>query len=194
VAYYYLVAQLPYLKYLQEKKPINSAVFKAMCLKYLSKSDVAALEYCRLGISEEGEPLSVQQNSSFLNKWLKRERDLILTLAKLRAEKQKRTKFPPSPENWQPSYEIEIEARAISELDNPLEAELKLDRGRWEAVEKFAEGDYFGVNTVYAYLIKLLLIERRLSFKTEEGFDEYTALYAEILESAPEAGAAGESK
>jgi hypothetical protein len=34
---------------------------------------------------------------------------------------------------------------------------------------------------MYAYLLKLLLMERRMAFKTEEGFNEYKGLYASIL-------------
>jgi len=40
------------------------------------------------------------------------------------------------------------------------------------------------VNNIYAYYLKLLLLERRQSFNTEKGFAEYKTLYAEILESA----------
>jgi len=193
VAYYYLVAQLPYLRYTQEKAPISSAAFKAMCFEYLSKSDFAALEYCRLGISEKEAAEPIRGHSSFLKKWLKRERDVILTLAALRAEKQKRTERPVLPENRQPAYEIERDARAVFEQTSPLEAELALDQGRWKAAEEFAAGDYFGINLIYSYMIKLLLIERRASFNTEEGFAEYNTLYAEILKSAPGTGVAGET-
>jgi len=193
VAYYYLVAQLPYLRYTQEKAPISSAAFKAMCFEYLSKSDFAALDYCRLGISEKEASDPVRVNSSFLRNWLNRERELILTIAALRAEKQKRVERLPLPEDWQPGYEIERVARSIFEQSNPLEAELALDRARWEAAERFAAGDFFGINSVYSYMIKLLLIERRASFNTEEGFAEYNALYAEILKSAPGTGVEGEA-
>jgi hypothetical protein len=42
----------------------------------------------------------------------------------------------------------------------------------------------FDRSTIYAYLLKLMILERRASFKTEIGFTEYKSLYASILESA----------
>jgi hypothetical protein len=71
-------------------------------------------------------------------------------------------------------------------MDSPLEAEIFLDKARWSALEQFQGIAYFNENTIYAYLLKLQLMERRLAFKTEEGFAEYKTLYASILENAGE--------
>jgi hypothetical protein len=75
-------------------------------------------------------------------------------------------------------------AKAAMALDNPLEAELFLDKARWDAIETLRGLQYFNRNTIYAYLLKLLLLERRSAFKTEEGFTEYKGLYASIMEAA----------
>jgi hypothetical protein len=69
-------------------------------------------------------------------------------------------------------------------MDSPLEAEIFLDGARWKAIEEFQGLSYFSVNTVYAYLLKLLLMERRSCFRTEEGFTEYKELYASIMGEA----------
>jgi hypothetical protein len=185
VAYYFLVAQLPHLSYGQQP-PMSSAAFRELCATSLNKNDAALLPYCRLGIAkEDNKPTS----SGFINEWRKREQTLVLNLAQMRSSKLKRD----APvEVSHDSSEAEALARAAFALDDPLEAELLLDRGRWDAVESLVGTDYFGVNTVYAYLLKLLLVERRSAFKTEEGFAEYKALYAGIIERAPRAN--GEPK
>jgi hypothetical protein len=74
-------------------------------------------------------------------------------------------------------------AKAAVAMTSPLEAELFLDKARWDAIEAFQGLDYFNRNTIYAYLLKLLLMERRSLFKTEEGFAEYKGLYASIMEA-----------
>jgi hypothetical protein len=69
-------------------------------------------------------------------------------------------------------------------MDSPLEAELFLDEARWKALEYFQGITYFDRNTVYAYLLKLLLMERRSAFRAEEGFAEYKGLYAAVMEGS----------
>jgi hypothetical protein len=75
-------------------------------------------------------------------------------------------------------------AKAAASMDSPLEAELFLDKSRWDAIGIFQGLDYFGQNTIYAYLLKLLLMERRSFFRSEEGFAEYKELYASIMAAA----------
>jgi hypothetical protein len=130
--------------------------------------------------------------SAFIDGWCKRERSLTLALARLRADRLKSGGVQIFPaEHW--DMEAENQAKNAASMDNPLEAELFLDKGRWDAVETLQKTTYFGVNAVYAYMLKLLLIERRAAFKTEEGFAEYKALYASIMENAPGVGARGDS-
>jgi hypothetical protein len=69
-------------------------------------------------------------------------------------------------------------------MDSALEAEIFLDQSRWRAIETFQGLDYFDRNTVYAYLLKLLLMERRSCFRAEEGFTEYKGLYAAVMGAA----------
>jgi hypothetical protein len=76
-------------------------------------------------------------------------------------------------------------AKAALAMDSPLEAELFLDKSRWDLIESLQGLDYFGRNTVYAYLLKLFLLERRSLFRAEEGFAEYKGLYAAVMEAAP---------
>lgn len=181
--YYFLVAQLPALAYGQNA-PMSSAAFLELCAANLSKADAALLPYCVLGTNSAGEFNAT--SSSFINKWRARERTLVLNLAEGRAAKQKRDSGAGSVPHDDAG--AEAQAKAALAQDNPLEAEFLIDKGRWDAIESFTGASYFGVNVIYAYLLKLRLIERRMSFKTEEGFAEYSSLYKEILKRAPRAG------
>jgi hypothetical protein len=185
--YYFLIAQLPYLTYGQIP-PVSSAAFKELCREHLSKKDFELLKYCVCGMTEGAEPFNAV-DSTFIDGWRKRERTLTLGLAQFRAARLKMDALPV--EHW--DTDAENQAKTAVTMDNPLEAELFLDKGRWDAVENLQKTTYFGVNAVYAYMLKLLLIERRAAFKTEEGFAEYKALYASIMENAPGVGATGDS-
>jgi hypothetical protein len=75
-------------------------------------------------------------------------------------------------------------AKVALSMESPLEAELYLDRARWDAVRALEGFDYFSRDRVYAYLIKLLLLERHDLFKAEEGYEEYNNIYASIMNAA----------
>ncbi|QQO08223.1 DUF2764 domain-containing protein [Breznakiella homolactica] len=188
-SYYYLVAQLPYLMYGQAA-PMSSDQFAALAKDMLDPADAALLELCSLDPeAADGDSQSpsyagmpAPTPSSFLNRWREWERALRLHLARYRAQKIKRDNGAPvdPPEN---PLEAGSVAKAAMAMESPLEAEQYLDKARWDAIETLEGLDHFGRNTVYAYLLKLFLMERRSLFTAEEGFSEYKALYASILEA-----------
>ncbi|MDL2228877.1 DUF2764 domain-containing protein [Treponema sp. OttesenSCG-928-L16] len=203
-SYYYLIAQLPYLMYGQSA-PMTSDSFKSLARDMISPADAALLDLCSL----DPEPLEAEDpvqagekagpsyaelpsgtSSAFIDAWRNWERALRLNLARYRAGKLKRENGAPVDPPESPLDAAAI-AKAALAMDSPLEAELYLDEARWEAVDAMQGFDYFGRNTVYAYLLKLLLMERRSLFKTEEGFSEYKILYASIMEAAGGTGAGG---
>ncbi|GHV82478.1 hypothetical protein AGMMS49991_10360 [Spirochaetia bacterium] len=187
MGYYYLAAQLPSLVYGQAA-PMGSAAFKDLCQSALSADDMALLDFCTLdpapatakpqGPAYAEPPVSIDPD--FIDSWRNWERTLRLNLARYRTQKIKRDGgVPVDP----PEYPADAAgaAKAAAAMDSPLEAELFLDKARWDAIEAFQGLDYFSRNTIYAYLLKLLLMERRALFRAEEGFSEYKGLYAAIL-------------
>jgi hypothetical protein len=192
-AYYYLVAQLPSLVYGQEP-PMSSARFRDLARAQLSAEDAAPLAGLGLDPQPAGRSPSYIEaggpsGSDFIDKWREWERTLRLNLARLRAARLKReggaTVDPPPV----PADAANAAQQALAAADNPLEAEILLDRSRWSAIERLQGISAFSRNAVYAYLLKLLILERRASFKAETGFAEYKSLYASILERArPGAG------
>ena len=178
--YTYLVAQLPSLIYGQIP-PMSSVHFKGLAKPLLSKTDAALFDSLSLDPAPEDQ---AKTGSDFIDKWNEWERSLRLNLAKRRAVKIKRD-APVEPLPY-PQDAAAAAARAVNNTESPLEGEMMLDRARWNAIESLQGYDYFNRNVVFAYMLKLLLLERRQSFKTEEGFAEYKSLYASILENAQE--------
>jgi hypothetical protein len=185
------MAQLPYLLF-EQRPPMSTAAFKALCQTMLSKSDFALLE--SLSIDPDPEKLSdaggisyaeniPKTNCGFINKWHDWERVLRLSLAKQRAQKisfNVTTIDPP----FFPVEANQTAAKALTGDISPLDGEIIIDKARWAAVESFAGSDYFSRDNVFAYYLNLLLLERRQVFNVEKGFSEYKALYASIIERA----------
>jgi hypothetical protein len=186
-SYYYFVSQLPYLVYGQQP-PLSSAAFREQCLNFLDPADKAQLDRCSFDIPPElPSPLkpmpgeAAELSSAFIKNWREWERVLRLNLVRFRSQRLKREGAAEAPEYPADAAQA---AKSASSMDSPLEAEITLDRARWDAIERFRAGNDFGPDYVFAYLLKLILMERRSSFKPEEGFMEYKTLYASIMENA----------
>ena len=177
-SYYYLAAQLPYLIYGQGV-PMSSASFKFLASGLMNSADARLLDYCSLDPAFYAEN-APKTPSAFINNFREWERALRFNLAKGRASKLKREGGPAIDA---PDYPADAAAAAKNALsiESPLEAEIFLDRKRWDIIESLQGLNAFSENAIYAYLLKLLLMERRAAFKTEEGFNEYKALYAAII-------------
>jgi hypothetical protein len=200
-AYYYLIAQLPQLVYGQAA-PMKAEAFKTLCAENLSSADRALLDLCNLDaglVLREGVPAYSEapkpSSSAYINRWRAWERALRLHLARLRFQRLKGNAaapdFVPPAEIPEGFPDAALAAKAALAIESPLEAEFFLDKSRWDLIEALQGFDYFSVNTVFGYLLKLLLMERRSAFKVEEGFAEYKALYASIMEAAPDRSPVG---
>lgn len=189
-SYYYLVAQLPSLSYAQSA-PMTSTRLRELCKELMSAEDAALLGFCSLE-GRDALPMGAAA-SPLIAGWLAWERALRLALAKGRAQRLKRdaTQLAQPPDDALDALAV---AKAALSIDSPLEAEFFLDKSRWDAVEKLQTRNYFDRDTVYGYMIKLLLLERKALFRVEEGFAEYKAIYASVMEAASTSIASGEPK
>ena len=194
-SYYYLVAQLPYLLYGQQP-PMSSAEFKELASNWLSKNDMKVLEQVKLTplpISQTEDDDETAKNDSFsytekappsgsqfIDKWREWERTLRLNIAKRRAVKLGRQDVITEPSALY--EEIFITVQKLEAAESPLEAEMLVDKARWHFIDELQGMDHFSRNTVLAYLLKLLILERHASFQVETGFSEYKSIYASIME------------
>jgi len=187
-SYYYLMAQLPYLIY-EQKPPMSSAGFMALAVTQLSEDDAALMSYLSLDPDPEGKTLpsyaelTPSTGCEFIDSWREWERALRLNIAKNRSVKLKRDNLSALEPPFYPVEAVAAAVKAVNAEISPLEGEFLIDKARWSAIETLAGNDYFNRNSVYAYFLKLMLIERRVSFNTERGFSEYKSLYASIIES-----------
>ncbi|MDR0877955.1 MAG: hypothetical protein LBN21_07870 [Treponema sp.] len=179
--YYYLISQLPSLQY-GEKAPYTPDEFLEQCKEMLSKSDYDGLKYCTLDIDVlDGAPLT---QWDFINTWVARERTMRYALSHLRSVNLKRDDDEEQLEAPHESPRTEAGAHVAFAMGDPLEAEIYLDKNRWENIESIQGHDNFGINVIFAHVLKLKLMQRRLSFIPDEGLAEYKALYASILQGA----------
>jgi hypothetical protein len=201
------MAQLPVLIY-DQKPPMSSVAFKELAQSLLNEKDAALMKHLAL----DPEPHTEQQEDtvqahgstsvraigesysyineipstgcSFIDSWREWERTLRLNLAKQRAHTLKRdneiTYDPPVV----PIEASNIAMKAVSGDVSPIDAEVMIDKARWNAICSISGSDYFNRDNVFAYYLKLVLMERKLSFNTDNGFSEYKSLYASILEKA----------
>ena len=177
-SYYYLLAQLPYPVFGQ-KPPMSSVEFKELAMPLMEGKDALLLA----AISIDSHPVETNTSSGceFIDSWREWEMSLRLNLAKLRSVKIKREGFSVEP----PGFPLEmVTAAAKAMQENPLEAEILIDKARWSAIDSIQGNDYFDRNSVFAYLLKLMILERQASFQAETGFSEYESLYASILEQS----------
>ena len=178
--YYYLMAQLPTID-AGSVPPFKYEEFKSLAKRYINKRDADILSSLSL------EPLRCEKkvSSPFLNKWYAFERTLRLALRELRAGKLKWDDVEISYEEHSKVacsyYEKNIASQAFS-IEDPLQAELFLDKKRFEFLNNIKPSDAFCSDSLFSYAIMLLLIIREENFSKEKGVEEYKKLYSSILE------------
>jgi len=118
----------------------------------------------------------------FIDNWREWERALRLNLAKLRFIKTKREGVLPVEAPGSPADAVSVANKVINE--GPMEGENLIDKARWNAIEALQGTDYFDRNTIFAYLLKIMILERQALFQTDTGYSEYKSLCDSILEQA----------
>jgi hypothetical protein len=183
------MAQLPYLLY-DQRPPMSSESFKALSLSMLNNKDSELLQSLCLdpdpnNAGEKGPSYAEsapKTGCSFIDAFREWERTLRLSLAKQRAAKMQNSSITTIEPPFFPVDANQAAAKVVASDISPLEGEIMIDKARWNAIDALAGNDYFHRNSVFAYYLKLLLLERRLSFNAEKGFAEYKSLYASIVE------------
>jgi hypothetical protein len=175
--YYYFVSTLPSLAY-SDPPPCSAADFAAECAEHLGKRDKALLKYC----SYEPQLLAeatAPTGSRYLDFFLLRERTLVLTLAHLRAERLGRHALPDYSRDVPRTGAV---AKTAFEMEDPLEATRYIDQTRWGFLDDIFRLDHlFGATTVFDYLLRLLLLERKQRFDAAAGDERYKEVYDKVL-------------
>ncbi len=173
---YYLVSQLPAIKTDDSgaKLPISTEYFRDLCQRFMTEKYAAIAR----NLSLEPPVEESSTGSQFLDAWYKNERNLRFALAQLRALKMKKeTKDIPSVSDG----EVVQVARTATGMDSPLSAEQFLNEYRLSVIDKISPIDYFTVDGVFSYGLKLMLTERMKKFNRDEGLASYHRIYDDIL-------------
>ena len=181
MAYYYLVSQLPNISASESKSalPLSTAQFREVASRFISESEKAVLQ----GLSLVPPRELASTKSVFLDTWYEKERNLRCALAQIRAQKMKKDSIPLPPGC---TADIISAARTAVGMDSPLSAEQFLFDYRLRLLDDLRPLDAFSIDAVYAYGLRLMLIERMRKFEVENGKSSYHSLYDNILDNSME--------
>lgn len=178
--YWFLSATLPGLLF-GATPPMSGDEFLILCERNMSPEDyaetVAAIGY----LSSDQVPEKMK--SSFLSSFVAWERTFRNGLARLRARRQNSSEdefIRPSKR----SDEAESIAASCFAIDDPYQAELNLERERWNAIERLSSLSSFDLDFIIAYRLKLAINERLERLNAETGSVGYRRLYDDILDKA----------
>ena len=173
---YYLISQLPSLDGISENMPlpITEERFFELCNQVAGKRIQNELSKVTLLPSKTYE----KSSSSLIENWNNGERNLRLALAKVRADKMKKS-FD-SGDNVLSSELLKLANTAI-EIESPMEAEKILNSYRLEFLETLRPMDNFSADFVYYYGLKLKLISHIKQFDTNAGEIAYRNIYNSIM-------------
>ncbi|MCQ2589490.1 MAG: DUF2764 domain-containing protein [Treponema sp.] len=176
MAYYYLVSQLPNISPSESKTalPLNGEQFRELCSRFVSEKEKIILNELSLVPPKD---LSAT-GSQFLDTWYEKERNLRFALAQIRAQRMKKESYT-LPAGC--TADIIGAARTAVGMDSPYSAEQFLYEYRIKLLEEIKPLDGFSIDAVYAYGLKLLLVERMRKFEVENGKASYHKIYDEIL-------------
>jgi hypothetical protein len=161
VDYTYLVASLPYLEF-AGAPPMSPAAFLEYCEGLMAPADHDALRRVVAGDLGTVAHPAVRHYAAC-------ETQLRNAVARARAARTGADAERVLREH--PGWEAGVEERAVQAMamPDPLEREKALDRVRWQLLEELAVMPAFGVQAVYAYALKLCLLEKWQSLSDERG-------------------------
>ncbi len=160
---------------MDEAAPVSSDDFFVSCESLLSTDDRSDMVRILSGNLDACE-------TPFMREWLARERQLRNTLVMERVHGQMG-----EAENYlreSLDYDSRIE-RAVAEAmaaSNPIERERTLDQARWDILDDMAQDAPFGPGQVFAFVLKLQIVERWEKVSEPEGRERLEALVGQNVE------------
>jgi hypothetical protein len=158
--YYYLVASLPYLHF-DRKCPISTESFLAECKKWLSEYDMALLTSASINTHniKPSAALAVKQ-------WAEFDGDLRGEIAAVRKNTQDKRNDKPG-----------LSARMVFEQPHPLLMEQAFEKIRWQFLDSLEAGNFFDINFLVVYFLKLQIMERLAMFDKKTGEKAFQDMY-----------------
>lgn len=175
--YWYLAATLPGLLF-AAPPPIDDKEFLELCARTMDKEDFLEVESVPEALKSATEQSRCR--SAFLEKYVSWEKTFRNELSRLRARKMGRNEeafFRPA----KPADDASRSASLCFSLEDPFQAELTLERERWNAIERYSSLSAFDLDFLFAYRLKLAINQRIQSLARDTGEAGYTRLYNDML-------------
>lgn len=158
---YYLIPMLPELE-AERNPPLTSGKFLDLCHQFLSDRDFTSLEQCFLYDYDINCPFFT------VREWHKFECDFRNQMVELRAERlgKKPQAF------FRGDYfrgKIDDEIRSIYQLQSPVSMAEAVFKRRWQLLNRLQSGQYFNMEWLSIYYLKLQLLEERFKYSKEAG-------------------------
>lgn len=181
--YYYFAATLPTLSF-GAAPPMSSEEFLGRGRLHLKPADFGILEQARI-LSAPDLPLST--GSRLLDRYYAWERSLRNELVVVRARKQGRAGerwIRPAVRNEEAVRDARAILHAAADSTTPLDLEIALEAARWALIERLRGATVFDFDSIAAYRLQLLILERLAALTVERGEAHFLPLYADLLEAA----------
>jgi hypothetical protein len=161
--YYYLVASLPAVEF-GVKPPFSYEEFLSRCDGQLSPEDRGAVDRAVMISCYD-----TAEKYRAVAEWGTFEFSLKNEIARSRAEKYAKDPFKYiRGEHYHDPFTAGLAQWAVNQ-DSPMEAELFLDRARWDKLEEIKNGHYFDIDYLIAYAVQLWILTRWEKINSEGG-------------------------
>ncbi len=178
--YWYFCATLPSIAF-GMSPPLSRESFLEACAIHLTERDFMSIEAELRVLEAPGAPPS--SDSVFFAKYCDWERSFRNELAKLRARKLE-TREDAYQRATGRADEALRAAIACFSIEDPLQAEVALERERWAAIERLSSLSTFDLDFLMAYGLKLSIASRLASLDARHGSSGYSRYYDDILKLA----------
>lgn len=176
-SYYYAVASLPYLTFETEDVP-GREEFLEICRQWGTESDLEILS--RITLEPDAPGLH-----PILDRYQRFETGLRNELVKQRSQHLQR-----DPQDYIHSDKtgddhtavsgLSEQVRAAVQAPTPLKADEILDRLRWQFLDELEIGQFFNVQQMIVYYLRLQILLRRNSLTKETGREEFDGHYQKV--------------
>lgn len=188
--YYYLASTLQTPQFGQ-KAPISFEELARLFDRLAAEPDRRMLATLSIAPPDpaEGAPRAA---APILESFWKRERALRDELARQRAERLGRKAEYQGAEGQERDGDAQASAKRALSAEDPLAAELSLEKDRWDWIEAWSAGHRFDADALAAYALKILILERLGRFSEEAGMERYESMYRTILSGSDTLAAFGD--
>ena len=170
--YTYLISSLPFLKF-NEDPPFSFEKFLDICKEFVREDELELLK----SLKNLKLPDKKIKGVDTFKKWLDFEYSLRNELVSLRALRKHIDPNKYLRESSLISLDIQFTALASIRSPSILEAELILDRARWNKLEELSLGHFFDIDFLVIYGLKLLILERWQNFRKTDKYKIFKELF-----------------